>query len=79
VWLSVPAIKALRAMKKSGTWLFHTKSGAPISPSNLVRHFRALQVDHELPRIRFHDLRHTAATLLLEAGAVSSFKTSRAV
>jgi integrase len=68
VWLSVPAIKALRAMKKSGTWLFPTKSGAPISPSNLVRHFRALQVDHELPRIRFHDLRHTAATLLLEAG-----------
>jgi integrase len=52
----------------SGTGLvFHTRTGKPISPSNLVRSFKALLHRAELPNIRFHDLRHTTASLLLKA------------
>ena len=32
------------------------------------RHFEPLLNNAELPRIRFHDLRHTCATILLMAG-----------
>ena len=39
------------------------------SATNLLgRHFKPLLDSAELPRIRFHDLRHTCATILLMAG-----------
>jgi integrase len=40
--------------------------GAPINPSNLRRRsFAPLLKRAKLPQVRFHDLRHTCATLLL--------------
>lgn len=42
--------------------------GGPISSRNLNRQFKTLLKKANLPDIRFHDLRHTHATLLLEAG-----------
>jgi integrase len=43
--------------------------GKPLHPSNfLQRSFYPLQERAGLPRIRFHDLRHSAATLLLGLG-----------
>ena len=48
--------------------IFTTSTGNPISPRNLLRHFRATIEVLELPQIRFHDLRHTHASLLLAAG-----------
>ena len=42
--------------------------GQAVSPWILIRHFRALLEGADLPKIRFHDLRHTAATLLLGQG-----------
>lgn len=43
--------------------------GTPISPRNLVRRFKSLLKRAGLPQtIRFHDLRHTHATLLLKQG-----------
>ena len=42
--------------------------GTPVEPKNLHRDFvRVLKVA-EVPRIRFHDLRHSAASLLLAQG-----------
>jgi len=39
-----------------------------MNPSNLLRrHYSPMLERAGLPRLRFHDLRHTAATLLLEA------------
>jgi integrase len=51
--------------KESGLF-FRTNIGTPISPRNMVRHFKAKTRAAGLPEIRFHDLRHTTASLLLE-------------
>ncbi len=48
--------------------VFATESGGPLDGSELLRHFRRLLTQADLPRIRFHDLRHTAATLMLSRG-----------
>lgn len=46
--------------------VFTTDSGAPINPSNIRnRNLSRLLGLAGLPKIRFHDLRHTCATLLL--------------
>lgn len=49
--------------------VFSTGTGTPINPENLVkRSFKPLLKKAGLPEIRFHDLRHTCATLLLGRG-----------
>jgi len=49
--------------------VFTTEIGTPLHPSNVrQRHFHPLLERAGLPRIRFHDLRHTCATLLLAQG-----------
>jgi integrase len=49
--------------------LFTTSTGGLINPSNLrQRNFARLLTEAGLPHIRFHDLRHTCATLLLTQG-----------
>lgn len=48
--------------------VFCTDTGRPISPRNLVRQFKSLLQKAGLPNVRFHDLRHTHASLLLELG-----------
>ncbi len=49
--------------------IFSTQRGTPINPENLVkRSFKPLLKRAGLPEIRFHDLRHTCATLLLGRG-----------
>jgi len=47
--------------------VFTTSTDRPISQRNLTRHFHAALANAGLKKIRFHDLRHTAATLLLQA------------
>jgi hypothetical protein len=48
--------------------VFVTSHGTPISPRNLIRHFKQALKEAGLPEIRFHDLRRTHASLLLAAG-----------
>ena len=49
--------------------IFATSVGTPFNPENLVkRSFKPLLKKAGLPEIRFHDLRHTSATLLLGRG-----------
>ena len=45
---------------------FTTSIGTPISQRNLTRHFHNTLEKIGLPKIPFHNLRHTTATLLLE-------------
>ena len=49
--------------------VFATTVGTPLDAQNIVnRHFKPLLKRSELPDIRWHDLRHTYATLLLARG-----------
>ncbi len=48
--------------------IFPSNIGAPFSKSHLQKDFAKTLRDANLPRIRFHDLRHTAATLMLQEG-----------
>jgi len=48
--------------------VFPSEVGTPMEPTNLIRRFKDLLKDAELPNIRIHDLRHTHATLLLLRG-----------
>ena len=50
--------------------VFSNTVGAPLDPSDLHTRFKTLLAKAGLPRdIRFHDLRHSCASLLLHAGA----------
>lgn len=53
--------------KDSGL-IFTTPAGGPLDPANMTRRFGRLLEQAGLRRIRFHDLRHSTATLLLEQG-----------
>ena len=49
--------------------IFATQKGTPLNPEKLVKRcFKPLLKRAGLPEVRFHDLRHTCATLLLGRG-----------
>src|SRR5437773_6273014 len=50
------------------TWCFSTRIGTPVEPRNVLRHLQRGLAALKLPHHRFHDLRHTAASLLLAQG-----------
>jgi integrase len=45
--------------------MFTSPIGTPVDPRNVFREFRKLLARAGLPPVRLHDLRHTAASLLL--------------
>ncbi len=49
-------------------FVFTRPDGHPIEPATLTRHFKAMLRRSRVRAIRFHDLRHSTATLLLEQG-----------
>src|SRR5258708_3111448 len=48
--------------------VFCTSVGTPLNPSKVVERFKTLLKKAVLPEIRFHDLRHSAAGILLSMG-----------
>jgi len=49
--------------------IFPNKAGGPINNNNLVsRNFETALENAELGKVRFHDLRHTYASLLIQQG-----------
>lgn len=57
---------------KEHNLIFPTEVGTPISPRNLSRYFYQALDKAGLEDVRFHDLRHTAATFLGELGVSES-------
>ena len=82
IHLAQKALAALRAHKDrqafdrralGDSWrdsdlVFCDPGGAPLSPTRQTQIFQKAAADARLPAIRFHDLRHTAATILLSRG-----------
>jgi integrase len=63
------AVEALIRHPRNSEWVFSSKHGTSLSVHNLHnRSWKPLLRDAGLPNIRFHDLRHTCATLLLSKG-----------
>lgn len=60
--------KHLDQLNNKQGFIFTTSSGKPISPRNLIRHFKLALVVTGLPNIRIQDLHHSHASLLLAAG-----------
>jgi integrase len=59
----------LAGLYKDHGLIFASRVGTPLNPENLIkRSFKPLLDRAGLPKIRFHDLRHTCATLLLGRG-----------
>jgi integrase len=48
--------------------IFPSTIGTPMDARDLLRNFKAVLAAAGLPEVRFHDLRHTAATLMLQQG-----------
>jgi integrase len=49
-------------------YVFTSTIGSPLEGTNVTRQFQRMMMAAGLPRLRFHDLRHSCATLLLAAG-----------
>lgn len=72
-----------------GDLIICTRTGGPIHPNRLTRHFdrmiaaiaatEAVKGDKAitLPRIRIHDLRHSAATMMIQAGVPVNVASQR--
>ena len=69
--LSADAVEVLREQKrKSGRsqYVFPSPTGGPISPDSVLHMLHRVLKRAGLPKVRFHDLRHTFATLALQNG-----------
>ena len=68
----VPVLKAhlerQQAKYPLNEYVFASTTGTPINPRNLLRQFKDILRKAGLRDIRFHDLRHTAATFLIARG-----------
>ena len=69
--LSTDAVDVLREQrKKSGSspYVFPSPTGGPISPDSILHMLHRVLKRAGLAQVRFHDLRHTFATLALQNG-----------
>jgi integrase len=90
ITLDVQTVAALRAHRKAQLaermrygvrvthdLVFTEPDGEPIHPDRFRKRFEIRVCRSELPMIRFHDLRHTYATLALQAGVPAKVVSER--
>jgi len=65
---TITILTAISTGRDHDDYVFCHHDGTPIHPHVVSDAFKKLVARSPLPRIRFHDLRHTHATLLLKAG-----------
>lgn len=55
-------------ISESDDWIFTDGGGEPIHPHAVYEAFRRIVHNAGIPRMRFHDLRHTHGSLLVKEG-----------
>ena len=65
---TVSVLKEQRKKVGSSPWVFPSPNGGPISPDSVLHMLHRVLKRAGLPKVRFHDLRHTFATLALQNG-----------
>ena len=65
---TVSVLKEQRKKVGNSPWVFPSPSGGPISPDSVLHMLHRVLKRAGLPKVRFHDLRHTFATLALQNG-----------
>ena len=65
---TVSVLKEQRKKVGSNPWVFPSPNGGPISPDSVLHMLHRVLKRAGLPKVRFHDLRHTFATLALQNG-----------
>lgn len=58
-------------------FVFTSSSGTHVEPRHLAKVYKRLIAEAGLPRIRFHDLRHTSASLLIRQGVAPKVVADR--
>ncbi len=53
---------------QENTYIFKWPNGKPYSPDYISRRFKELLINHNMPLIRFHELRHSCASMLIAMG-----------
>lgn len=53
---------------QNNNYVFKWPDGHPFAPDYVTRHFNLLLKKHNLPHIRFHELRHSCASFLINQG-----------
>ena len=69
--LAEDTVSVLKEQKKkagSSLWVFPSPNGGPISPDSVLHMLHRVLKRAGPPKVRFHDLRHTFATLALQNG-----------
>ena len=70
VSISPQAIEVLREQKRktNNQYVFPSPNGGPISPDSVNNMLKRVLERAGIPKVRFHDLRHTFATIALQNG-----------
>ena len=70
VTISQQAIEILKGQKKktNDAYVFPSPNGGPISPDSVNNMLKRVLERAGIPKVRFHDLRHTFATIALQNG-----------
>ena len=70
VTISQQAIEVLKQQKEktNDQYVFPSPNGGPISPDSVNNMLKRVLARASIPKVRFHDLRHTFATIALQNG-----------
>ena len=60
--------KRLGSGYHNNDYIFKNPNGMPYRPDSLTRSFKRALERHGLPQMRYHDLRHSTASILVDKG-----------